>query len=113
MANIACSRPAGNGGVMRWPLTKCVSVTRIGVVRPGRASAGDGIRDFLEVKNIAWSIRRAPGLVTVMGDGHVAPRYLRKSAQGFDESLAAAGDRRGASCRYVDDAVRAPRRASD
>src|SRR5262245_46206839 len=43
MPKSASSRPAGNGGASRLPLTKCRSATGIAPARPGRTSAADGI----------------------------------------------------------------------
>src|SRR6478672_5135107 len=46
--NIACSRPAGNGGWMRLPLTKCSAGTaKAGLARPGSARSAVGISAFL------------------------------------------------------------------
>ena len=46
--NIAFSSPAGNGGWMRLPLTKCLAGTlKLGAARPGKARSGVGISVFL------------------------------------------------------------------
>src|SRR5436190_1222031 len=42
MPNIARSRPSGNGGSSRCPLTKCAAGTCIRSARPGNASSLDG-----------------------------------------------------------------------
>src|SRR5262245_15918193 len=48
MPNMACSSPAGNGGWMRLPLTKCVAGTaKPGAGLPGRARSAVGISAFL------------------------------------------------------------------
>src|SRR5438874_489047 len=39
IAKMARSKPPGNGGVRRWPFTKCASGTCTGSVCPGNASA--------------------------------------------------------------------------
>src|ERR1019366_3439654 len=54
IANIARSRPAGNGASRRWPLTKCLSGTSRRSSRPGSASAFDGI--FSGLENIAFAL---------------------------------------------------------
>ena len=45
---MACSSPAGNGGWMRLPLTKCLAGTaKAGWARPGKARSAVGISAFL------------------------------------------------------------------
>jgi chromate reductase len=50
--NTARSVRSGNGGTMRWPVTKWVSPTGIGVLRPRTASSAEGMRAFF-VKNMS------------------------------------------------------------
>src|SRR5947208_1531983 len=45
MPNTAVANPSGNGGVNRWPFSKCCSGTRIGSLRPGSALSGVGSSD--------------------------------------------------------------------
>src|SRR4051812_3190837 len=112
MPNMARCMPSGNGGVIRWPLTKWVSPTRIALWRPGSASSGRGIRSFLELKNMAMPTIRlfAEKLPMMLGspDG-VAPGDLGQPAQGVAQSGVARRGPRGAADRIADGDLRGPR----
>src|SRR3954470_17195164 len=98
MPNIACFIPAGNGGVIRWPLTKCVSPTRIGVCRPDSASSGRGIRDFLVEKNIRGVYGAPCAWLPRDRVAHArAARHFRELAKGLVEPGAARRRRRDAA----------------
>ena len=60
MPKIACSRPAGKGGVIRFPFTKCVSGTSIASAWPGSAWSGRGIRRLVAIRYLRC-IRTALG----------------------------------------------------
>ena len=66
--------PAGNGGVIRLPLTACRSCTLIGVPRPGRISARSGMTAFLRKESIGNLGLLANGLI----GQRVRERYLRR-----------------------------------
>src|SRR5262245_21518826 len=50
MPNVACSRPAGNGGCIGVPCTACRSATGIVASRPANADSGVGITVFVGLK---------------------------------------------------------------
>jgi hypothetical protein len=59
MPNTACSSPAGNGALIGWPLTKCLSGTGIVPARPGSvALPGSRLLDFFMKENMETSSPR-------------------------------------------------------
>ena len=72
MPNIAVSSPAGNGGWMRLPLTKCRAGTlKLGAARPGSARSAVGISVFL--RRICHTVR----LHLISPEANMAIQYRR------------------------------------
>src|SRR6266852_1352724 len=100
--NIAISSPAGNGGWMRLPLTKCLAGTlKLGAARPGSARSAVGISVFL--RRICHMVR----LRLISSCANMAIEYRRIEGRSSDACLLrlcrlarAAGRRPDGECRH-------------